>query len=438
MVWISGNRRERGPSKGNWAKDFARNNPLLVAWNGILLCGGTIMLLYHLSIQFLPDFSSADLAGLLASVTVTGLLLLGAFTIILLTPVLILRFALNEATPVFDSTKLSRAALLLTPIVCWALIRGLPALLPEEISAIEQDYYMGVTALLGAGLLVISFLTSRQNDRSRQRWTIHLGLLSLHFVMLVIWAAAFLLPLATIELVASETGASGHFVLLVAALIFTMNAAAYYIKKEQWWQPVVVAAVLLLVLPIIVGSRPLLWATWTVETLAYGNRHAHELTISSRQCRSFASFGLPCSRTLDSGEGLTLRNVNVLSRVGTSVLLEILIDNADIPDPMVVLPDYNGISDAITLRSASFRGNCRGGGRSSNAEACSQCDTQVLMESKVSPRGPAAQSVAAEPSYSERLACLHIAIPKADLVSLILGRSRQYAGFSSVVIPARP
>ena len=81
-----------GPTRLAWLREYTRNNPLLSLWALMLFCGGSVLLSYHAGLAYLPDFNLVELAGLMASVTLIGLMLIVLFLSSCFLPGLTLRW----------------------------------------------------------------------------------------------------------------------------------------------------------------------------------------------------------------------------------------------------------------------------------------------------------------------------------------------------------
>lgn len=113
---------------------------------------------------------------------------------------------------------------------------------------------------------------------------------------------------------------------LIAVLLTVLNWGSFL--ATQWRQRLglclAAAALLFFSYPAMTQNASLL-PKMTVTLLGLGNERLSTIGISSKQCATLAPFGADCSSN-DSG-GFTLRNVNLLNRLGSSVILELLLED---------------------------------------------------------------------------------------------------------------
>ncbi|MCA8002002.1 hypothetical protein [Burkholderia metallica] len=82
------------------------------------------------------------------------------------------------------------------------------------------------------------------------------------------------------------------------------------------------AAVMLFFVPLV-GQNPLQFPRLLVTALGFGNRHAASIALSGQQCATLAPYGVHCEKGKD--DAITLTNVNIVNRLGTSMQLELLV-----------------------------------------------------------------------------------------------------------------
>jgi hypothetical protein len=226
---------------------------------------------------------------------------------------------------------------------------------------------------------------------------------------------------------AGEPGSASLFFSYALAIFTIINGVAYSVGKGELVGPMVAGTLLVgVVLPLLNG-RPLLWPELTVQTLALGNRNAIEVVVSYKQCQSFAKFGMICDYKENKDNEISLNNVNILSRVGTSVLLELLVDTHV----------RKASSQPLDHLSTTERGRyCGGEGKRNTPGLCSQCDSLTLKKATLDTSGEiAADAQQRLNSYQHGLACVQISIPKDQVTSMSLSGSRRYLGFTRIIEP---
>ncbi|WP_155632271.1 hypothetical protein [Burkholderia cepacia] len=82
------------------------------------------------------------------------------------------------------------------------------------------------------------------------------------------------------------------------------------------------AAVMLFFVPLV-GQNPLQFPRLLVTALGFGNRHVASIALSGQQCATLAPYGVHCEKGKD--DAITLTNVNIVNRLGTSMQLELLV-----------------------------------------------------------------------------------------------------------------
>lgn len=411
-----------------------RNNPIVSLWNAILICGGAILLLYHAHINYLPDFALSDLAGLLASVAVIGIFLVTLLALSCLVPAYVLSSFDRESSGqnplqrVFSGRR-DNALLVLFPGVSWGIFLSVPLFFEQFAKRYKAHYVPSGFFLVALAAGVICLIVKPRGDASGDMpfpeafdRTIWLR----RSVSLFLWSGLFVTLLSVGSVLAAAGEKEKAWVGLLAAtlLLGGINLAAYFSRSRRWWPPLGVGCLLIILgLPMFVG-RPFLWPDVIVQTLALGNRNAVEVVVSYKQCQALAKFGAQCGSAASESSQISLSNVNILSRVGTSVLLELMVDSSG-ADTSSGPKQHGGAAGWQALVSHEFDRFCPGSGTGHNRSACTSCD-QLTLEKSASP---------SPLTYKANLICVVMAIPKDQVASISWLGTRQYSGFTSYSMP---
>lgn len=137
--------------------------------------------------------------------------------------------------------------------------------------------------------------------------------------------------------------------MVATALLIVLNWIAFSLPRG--WKHLAglcafSAAVMLFFVPLV-GQNPLQFPRLLVTALGFGNRHAASIALSGQQCATLAPYGVHCEKGKD--DAITLTNVNIVNRLGTSMQLELLV-RTDAPD--VAASDGAG-AQPVTSASAT-------------------------------------------------------------------------------------
>ncbi|PXX10801.1 hypothetical protein C7399_12070 [Paraburkholderia tropica] len=75
-------------------------------------------------------------------------------------------------------------------------------------------------------------------------------------------------------------------------------------------------------------QNPTFYPQMVVRMLGLGNIYASSVTLSSQQCATLRPYGVDCEAKKD--ESITMTNVNILNRLGNSVLMELMVDDTQV------------------------------------------------------------------------------------------------------------
>lgn len=110
----------------------------------------------------------------------------------------------------------------------------------------------------------------------------------------------------------------------VVSLLTVLNWVSFSVRhwRERAGLGLVTAALVFLTYPIVVNN-PVLFPRAIVSMLGLGNERLDVVALSSKQCATLANYGVNC--VADNDRAITLENVNMLNRLGNSIVLELLI-----------------------------------------------------------------------------------------------------------------
>lgn len=216
-------------------------------------------------------------------------------------------------------------------------------------------------------------------------------------------------------LIISDTGDADGKIRATAygfALLTLLNWWNFTAQK-LWWRPVigiVTLGCMLLLVPLL-ANNPSFYSTVIVRTLGFGNLHATSVTLSAEQCATLRPYGIDCEAKKD--ESITLANVNVLNRLGNTVILELLVHPTDSCEIKAGAERKLLDSDehaAIRLRDLTM---CPG--FSAPDVNVSKCDTLLLQ-------ARAKRAV----NGTDPLTCVRISLPKDQLLAFSSDGARVY------------
>jgi len=184
------------------------------------------------------------------------------------------------------------------------------------------------------------------------------------------------------------------------------------------------AAVLYLLFPMFV-KRPLLLPSAVVRSLGLGGIHLHKVGIDRKHCATFVGYGVDCP--LGSEGALVLSDVNLLSRIGSSTLLELQLETmrrgADIravsADKKVV-PPTPAQTPAVTLRTEE---------EDLSKLEVFPCDT--ILEAR---RQRDADRDTASPGSTSSRHCLRFALASEEVLNYIDAGPRRYTSSATTAM----
>lgn len=416
-----------------WLQTYAKANPLLALWSLMLFCGGSVLLSYHADLAYLPDFNLVDLAGLMASVTLIGLLLIVFFVFSCFVPGLALRW-IEDRWPLVPYRRYfnfeEMIVLWISSIAIWAvyLLHSIYFPIPVFVAPAIKPYFLLLAMSLAA--VIFALVASRRSAAkfSLKFWKYRL--ITRHIVAFPLWVGLLSFPL----LVAFKFAGSGDSVhefpmaIWAIALLIIFNGVVYAASLDEIRESITIQGIVTVALIPLGLGLTIVFPQTVMQSLALGHRNAATLTVVGKNCFTLARFNVPCTPEDSKDGAIELENVNVLSRVGTTVLLELLVQQA---------PD-RAAADKTSIRAGKLnvaqnrrRLYCPAAG-TDNAAPCSACNTRLLQRATI----PDNADTGAIDSYRRDLMCVQLTIPKSDITNIVFGAKRQYSGYSGFSLPA--
>lgn len=407
-----------------WLGKHFRDHPLLVLWSLVLCSGGAVLLYYHVELAYLPDFNLVDLAGLMASVTLIGLLFVVFFVLSCILPGLAVRW-LEDRWPLIPYRRyftIDRLVFLwLYSAAIWAMYmmgaEFFRSLLPTALSPVLL-FAMIVLASLFAAVVMSS---PRSAIFSPRCWKDRL--MSRHVVAFTLWITLFLFPIQSAFRIAASGNPDWEFptALGIIALLTVFNGAFYTASFNEIRDSLGIHEAVAFGLVVFGFGLAIAFPQSIMQSLALGHRNAVTLTVAGKNCHSLARFGIQCTPEETKDGVIELENVNVLSRVGTTVLLELLVRQGE--DGNMA---SSGRGGTLVLDQALRQRYCPS---SATDKACTRCDPSLLRRARSSGKEDAA-------GYRNSLVCVPITVSRNDILNISFGDGRRYDGYSGFALPA--
>lgn len=217
-------------------------------------------------------------------------------------------------------------------------------------------------------------------------------------------------PIYLAAMYAELAPASGEVTVFIACLaVFSVaNWFAFATGSlKQAIVPVAFAVLLLFyVVPLWIG-RPLFLADVVVRGLGYGGIRLATITLSGKHCATLERYGAQCDSNPE--KPLQLTEVNMLSRIGSTVLLELQLVA---PRMGSVDPAPEGANGQHSLSESFLYDSV-----SDDPASKKGCDTNLMSRLRKK-----------ELAKSEVLRCIRLAVPKADAASYVVDGARRYTG----------
>jgi hypothetical protein len=218
--------------------------------------------------------------------------------------------------------------------------------------------------------------------------------------------------------------------LLGGGYLILLNWMAF--KARDWKQRVqtgVATFALVFIFIPMQGENAALFPRMVVRSLGLGDVHATSIALSGLQCSTLASYGVDCESKKDIGISLT--NVNIIDRLGSTVLIELQVRRT--PEPSTAPPKAqtgNPASGVIvpTARKEDFKTlvlpEAQTGAKAKEQIAGWYPCNKLLLE----------KLRANDPGKADELVCVTLSVPKEQILGNTTNGPATYIGnFSQFV-----
>lgn len=200
----------------------------------------------------------------------------------------------------------------------------------------------------------------------------------------------------------------------IATLLTVLNWASFSVR--QWrgraGLGLVTAALVFLSYPVV-ARNPIMFPKMVVAMLGLGNERLVSIALSSKQCATLAPYGVNC--VADNERTITLTNLNLLSRLGGSMVLELLLkDDALERSGSRAAPVATQPSTEAPLTTRTLLATQQMGPNSSAAEKCDKLLVSQLQSSDV--------------ANVKALRCVVLVVPKDQVLGYTKANWRTYRG----------
>lgn len=207
----------------------------------------------------------------------------------------------------------------------------------------------------------------------------------------------------------------------IVVLLTVLNWASFSVRdwRGRAALGLMTAALVFLSYPLM-ARNPVMFPKMIVSLLGLGNERLATVALSSKQCATLAPYGVSC--VTDNEKAITLTNVNMLNRLGSSMVLELLIkdDGAD--------------ASAITAMSTSAGNAAKSAGR---GQPVAQGATSLVATSQMRANSPSAkfcdsvllsQLDSTDAIHAVSLRCVELVVPKDQVFGYTKSNWRSYRG----------
>lgn len=240
-------------------------------------------------------------------------------------------------------------------------------------------------------------------------------LLAAKVVVAIVFAMCSLVVLALAESLSRIGGAMSVIGWLYLLIILIMvNWIAFNVRswKERIGLGLAVSVSVAFLFPLILGNPAFLSKT-IVGMLGLGNVNLSAITMAEGQCKTLVPFAVPCRK--DEDNGVTLLNVNLLNRLGTSFVLEIMVRFTEGDSPENLESEKAEGSQAVG--NSSLHVLTLAPGKSSHARIAARTQAYRCEKGLLSLSG----------KEQDGIGCVRLVVPKEQVVSYSLGGRRTYA-----------
>ncbi|ACR32855.1 hypothetical protein [Burkholderia glumae] len=215
----------------------------------------------------------------------------------------------------------------------------------------------------------------------------------------------------------------------IFVLLMILNWGLFSVRhwKERAGLGLITAALVFGVYPLTINNFSM-FPKMIVSLLGLGNERLASIALSSKQCATLAPYGVICAP--DNERSITLTNVNLLNRLGGTVVLELLIKDESVDDHKVAAstelnsPLAPSDRDRSSLKQKTLVTTERIG---VNRPSSVFCDAVLLS------------SVDSSDAISEKaLRCVELIVPKDQVLGYTMSKWRNYRGEYTAYQPGPP
>lgn len=197
----------------------------------------------------------------------------------------------------------------------------------------------------------------------------------------------------------------------------------------------------------LITNHPLLFPEIIVRMMGVGSVKVVNMTLSFKQCALLNPAGVNCSSSLTGDAQMALQNVNLLSRVGSTALVEVIgVRDTKKKEVSDLFGDENGVS--VSFNEVISNRLCRSNQVDGKDNLCGICDESIVektaaeLTNRLSLKIEKSSSSEKEKRQAEfkrklaaSLVCYRVAIPKDQITNLAISGRRSYFGFTRYLLP---
>ncbi|KPU92749.1 hypothetical protein APR50_31985 [Variovorax paradoxus] len=315
--------------------EYVVRNPVALATSAALTLGGLLLLGFFLRIGFMPDVDLAGSMALLFAAALVGIGTLIALILATVLPGVSMRYLLDDAKiPVNWSSVLATAG----PAVLSITLAVLSPLMLEPAKR-PSIWVISLGCWAIAPILGISLIWFAQRRATPFTWRAQLQKIWPFFVSSVLWTLGLFQVLqAAIYMGVDSPHPQVLTIVLLAVWLLLIGAINLFMTRIPLRVSLIVGPIAgifsLAVLALLTSSYSTVSAT-TMRMLGIGDIPSTNLLLTADTCQalSAAPGTLHCEALPDKATAGVLKDVTILSRIGSNVVVEGQIPKADPTQP---------------------------------------------------------------------------------------------------------
>ncbi|MBB6580363.1 hypothetical protein [Ralstonia solanacearum] len=216
----------------------------------------------------------------------------------------------------------------------------------------------------------------------------------------------------------------GRNFIFVSTMLTVLNWISFSVRKwEERASLGLIAAAMIFAICPLVTQNPIMLPKMIVSMLGLGNERLASIGLSSKQCAALAPYGVNC--VPDNELAVTLVNVNLLSRLGGSMVLELLIKDGALDAEgshaatLSTPPSSDGDAPPVIRTLVATQ---QMGPKSSAAEKCDKLLVSQLQSN--------------DTINAKSLRCVVLVVPKDQVLGYTKANRRTYRGEYSAYEPS--